>query len=133
MRAGVNSPLVLDFHRHYAATIQARRGVIVRTVINNFTFGGSTTDTRCGAPFATALLAFMAALSQAQAEATKAAQRAGIDHARQQGQHLGRKPSSTREQLDAVLTMLALDRPIAAIARETGLTRQTVLRPTGRH
>jgi putative DNA-invertase from lambdoid prophage Rac len=27
-----------------------------------------------------------------------------------------------------VLSMLALDRPIAAIARETGLTRQTVYR-----
>ena len=33
-----------------------------------------------------------------------------------------------QEQLDDVLSMLALDRPIAAIARETGLTRQTVYR-----
>jgi putative DNA-invertase from lambdoid prophage Rac len=118
--------------RNYADvcdTIKAfmRRGVIVRTVINGMVFDGSTTDPmQCAVR--DSLIAFMAALSQAQAEATKAAQRAGIDHARQQGQHLGRKPSYTREQLDEVLSMLALDRPIAAIARETALTRQTVYR-----
>jgi DNA invertase Pin-like site-specific DNA recombinase len=118
--------------RNYADVVDAirefmRRGVIVRTVINNFTFDGSTTDPmQCAVR--DSLIAFMAALSQAQAEATKAAQRAGIDHARQQGQHLGRKPSYTREQLDAVRSMLSVDHPIAAIARETGLTRQTVYR-----
>jgi putative DNA-invertase from lambdoid prophage Rac len=121
-RLGRNYADVVDTIREFM-----RRGVIVRTVINNFTFDGSTTDPmQCAVR--DSLIAFMAALSQAQAEATKAAQRAGIDHARQQGQHLGRKPSYTKEQLDAVLSMLALDRSIAAIARETGLTRQTVYR-----
>jgi putative DNA-invertase from lambdoid prophage Rac len=40
----------------------------------------------------------MAATAQAQAEATKAAQRAGIEHAKQgEGRaYLGRKPSFTR-------------------------------------
>ena len=55
-----------------------------------------------------ALIAFMAATSQAQAEATKAAQRAGIEHAKQNDQraYLGRKPSFTREQVVKVRAML---------------------------
>jgi hypothetical protein len=50
----------------------------------------------------------MAATAQAQAEATKAAQRAGIEHAKQHGDraYLGRKPSFTRAQLVQVRNML---------------------------
>jgi DNA invertase Pin-like site-specific DNA recombinase len=50
----------------------------------------------------------MAATSQAEAEATKAAQRAGIEHAKQSGgrANLGRKPSYTREQFNKVRDML---------------------------
>ena len=45
------------------------------------TFDGSTTDPmQCAVQ--DALIAFMAATAQAQAEATKSAQRAGIDHKR---------------------------------------------------
>jgi len=79
-----------------------------------------------------ALIAFMAATSQAQAEATKAAQRAGIEHAKQSGDraYLGRKPSFTRERFNKVR---ALQQTVgtAQIARETGLTRQTVYRIKG--
>jgi putative DNA-invertase from lambdoid prophage Rac len=81
-----------------------------------------------------ALIAFMAATSQAQAEATKAAQRAGIEHAKQNDEraYLGRKPSFTREQFNKVREMLGQDAVgIAQIARETGLTRQTVYRIKG--
>ena len=58
-----------------------RRGVIVKTVINGMTFDGSTTDPMQQA-VRDALIAFMAATAQAQAEATKSAQRADIDHSR---------------------------------------------------
>ena len=78
-----------------------------------------------------ALIAFMAATSQAQAEATKAAQRAGIEYAKQSGDraYIGRKPSFTREQFNKVREMLGRQAVgIAQIARETGLTRQTVYR-----
>jgi DNA invertase Pin-like site-specific DNA recombinase len=59
-----------------------------------------------------ALIGVMAATAQAQAEATKAAQRAGIEHAKQNDQrtYLGRKPSFTREQLEEVRFMLSADR-----------------------
>jgi putative DNA-invertase from lambdoid prophage Rac len=57
------------------------RGVVIRTVIYNFTFDGATKDPMQKA-VRDALIGFMAATSQAQAEATKAAQRAGIEHAK---------------------------------------------------
>jgi DNA invertase Pin-like site-specific DNA recombinase len=82
-------------------------------------------------PVEDALIAFMAATAQAQAEATKAAQRAGIEHAKQHGDraYLGRKPSYTRAQLDHVRAMLSQEAVgIARIAKETGLTRQTIYR-----
>jgi DNA invertase Pin-like site-specific DNA recombinase len=102
----------------------------VDAVINNFTFDGATRDP-IQRTVRDALIAFMAATSQAQAEATKAAQRAGIEHAKQSGEraYLGRKPSFTREQFVKVRAMLGQQTVgIAQIARETGLTRQTVYR-----
>ena len=78
-----------------------------------------------------ALIAFMSATAQAQAEATKAAQRAGIAHARANDDraYLGRQPSFTRDELNKVRAMLGQQTvSIAQIAKETGLTRQTVYR-----
>ena len=79
-----------------------------------------------------ALIGFMAATAQAQAEATKAAQRAGIDAARSREgatKYRGRKPSFTRPQLEQVRSLLAIGTAgTSAIAKATGLTRQTVLR-----
>lgn len=102
------------------------RGVVIRTVINNLTFDGATTDPMQQA-VRDALIAFMAATAQAQAEATKEAQRAGIAQAKAQGEYLGRKPSYTRDQLAAVETMLSSE-GVSAIAKATGLSRQAVYR-----
>ena len=105
-----------------------RRGVIVRTVINNMTFDGATKDPVQKA-VRDALIAFMAATAQAQAEATKAAQRAGIDHAKANGEsYRGRKPSYSREQLETVQNMLGQDANVGQIAKATNLSRQTVYR-----
>jgi putative DNA-invertase from lambdoid prophage Rac len=106
------------------------RGVVIRTVINNFTFDGATKDPMQKA-VRDALIGFMAATAQAQAEATKAAQRAGITHAKDKDEtkYLGRKPSYTRQQFTTVRDMLGHDAVgIARIAKETGLSRQTVYR-----
>ena len=105
------------------------RGVIIRTVINNMTFDGATNDPMQKA-VRDALIAFMAATAQAQAEATKAAQRAGIDHARANDElsYLGRKPSYSREKLGTVRDMLTQGVAIAAVSKATGLSRQTVYR-----
>ena len=105
-----------------------KRGVIIRTVINNMTFDGSTRDPMLMA-VRDALIAFMAASAQAQAEATREAQKAGIAHAKANPQkYRGRKPTYTREQVDAVLDMLTNTSNITEIAARVGLTRQTVLR-----
>lgn len=105
------------------------RGVIVKTVINNMTFNGATKDPVQMA-VRDALIGFMAATAQANHEATKASQRAGIDAAKaDKKKYLGRKPSYDRKALDAVLSMIDVGtNGTSEIAKATGLTRQTVIR-----
>jgi putative DNA-invertase from lambdoid prophage Rac len=123
-RLGRNYEDVCDAIRQFMG-----RGVVIRTVINNFTFDGATKDPMQKA-VRDALIAFMAATAQAQAEATKAAQKAGIEHAKgKDAKYLGRKPSYTRKQFTMVRHMLGQDAVgIARIAKETGLSRQTIYR-----
>lgn len=105
-----------------------RQGVVVRTVINGMTFDGATTDPMQQA-VRDALIGFMAATAQAQAEVTKIAQRAGIDHAKEQGgAYLGRRPGYDRDTFNRVVDMLGQGQPIAAIAVAAGVKRQTVYR-----
>src|SRR4051794_30129636 len=122
-RLGRNYQDVCDTIREFM-----RRGVVIRTIINNMTFDGATEDPMQQA-VRDALIAFMAATAQAQAEATKAAQVAGIEHAKAQGdRYKGRKPSYTRDQLRAVQDMLAQDNGVSVISQATGLSRQAVYR-----
>jgi len=125
-RLGRNYTDVVDTIREFM-----RRGVIIKTVINGMTFDGSTTDPMQQA-VRDALIAFMAATAQAQAEATKSAQRAGIDHSRmvKPTAYLGRKPSYDRATFDRI--RLAFDGAsppsLSAIAKVEGLSKQTVFR-----
>lgn len=122
-RLGRNYADVSDAIREFM-----RRGVVVRTVINSMTFDGSNKDPMQQA-VRDALIAFMAATAQAQAEATKEAQRAGIAHAKAlEGRYRGRKPSYSRQQYDAIRNLLAQDSAISTIAKNSGLTRQTIYR-----
>jgi putative DNA-invertase from lambdoid prophage Rac len=105
-----------------------KRGIVVRTVINGVVFDGATKD-RMQMAVRDALISFMAALLQAQAEATKEAQRAGIEHAKARDDaYRGRKPSFTRQQLDQVRDMLTTGTSISAIAKTIGLSRQAIYR-----
>jgi len=101
--------------------------VVIRTLINNMTFDGKTTDPIQRA-VRDALIAFMAATAEAQAEATKQAQKAGIAYAKQAGSYLGRKPSYRREQIEIALSLKQQGQNISQIARSLSLTRQTVYR-----
>jgi putative DNA-invertase from lambdoid prophage Rac len=122
-RLGRNYADVTDTIREFM-----RRGVVIRTVINNMTFNGATTDPIQMA-VRDALIAFMAATAQAHAEATKEAQRAGIEHAKTNGNaYRGRKPSYTREQYETVRNMLGQSIGIADIAKRVGLSRQAIYR-----
>jgi putative DNA-invertase from lambdoid prophage Rac len=125
-RLGRNYTDVVDTIREFM-----RRGVVIKTVINGMTFDGSTADPMQQA-VRDALIAFMAATAQAQAEATKSAQRAGIDHSRmvKRNAYLGRKPSYDRATFDRIRFALDSASPpsLSAIAKAEGLSKQTVFR-----
>ncbi|NEU11114.1 recombinase family protein [Methylobacterium sp. BTF04] len=122
-RLGRNYVDVCDTIREFM-----RRGVIIRTVINGLTFDGATTDPMQQA-VRDALIGFMAATAQAQAEANRITQRSGIDHAKErEGAYRGRKPSFTKAELDAVRDGLSRGDGISGIAAGTGLSRQTIYR-----
>lgn len=125
-RLGRNYEDVTDAIRHFM-----RQGIIVKTVINGMTFDGATTDPIQQA-VRDALIAFMAATAQAQVEATKAAQRAGIEAKKGDAKkYRGKKPSYDRKTLRQVVDMLAIGNGASEISKATGLTRQTVLRIKG--
>lgn len=122
-RLGRNYADVTDTIRDFM-----RRGVVIRTVINGMTFDGATQDPIQQA-VRDALIAFMAATAQAQAEATREAQKAGIAAARESGEkYLGRRPSFTRPDMETVQEMAAQGMGDSAIARALGLSRQSVIR-----
>lgn len=128
-RLGRNYADVTDTIRNFM-----RRGVVVRTVINGMTFDGVTKDPIQMA-VRDALIGFMAAMAQAQVEANKAAQRAGIDAAKarkEDRKYLGRQPSFSSKQVDTVLNLRAGGiSGTSEIAKAAGLSRQTVLRIVG--
>jgi putative DNA-invertase from lambdoid prophage Rac len=124
-RLGRNYRDVTDTIREFM-----RRGVVIRTVINGMVFDGATKDPMQQA-VRDALIAFMAATAQAQAEATKEAQRAGILHAQENDdgtKFRGRKPSFDWPTFAAVRDLLSQGIAVAEIAKTTGLKRQTIYR-----
>ena len=124
-RLGRNYRDVTDTIREFM-----RRGVVIRTVINGMVFDGATKDPMQQA-VRDALIAFMAATAQAQAEATKEAQRAGILHAQENDdgtKFRGRKPSFDWPTFAAVQELLSQGIAVAEIAKTTGLKRQTIYR-----
>lgn len=105
-----------------------KQGVVIRTVINNLTFDGATTDPMQEA-VRDSLIAFMAAMAQAQAEASKEAQRAGIEAAKSdETKYRGKKPSYSRDNYKLVLEMVAQKAGATEISNATGISRQTVIR-----
>lgn len=111
-----------------------RKGVTVKTIINGMTFQSDYAlegdDT--GKAVRNALLGFMAAMASADTKAKKEAREAGIRHAMEgpdsDRKYRGKRPSYDRKGLEAIQTMLAQDHTVASIARETGVSRQTVMR-----
>lgn len=122
-RLGRNYRDVTDTIREFM-----RRGIVIRTIINNMTFDGSTTDPMQMA-VRDAMISFMAASAQAQAEATKEAQKAGIADAKQKYDvYRGRKPSYSRKQFQTVMDLASKSMNVSEIAQASSLSRQTVYR-----
>lgn len=106
-----------------------RRGVVIKTIINGMTFDGATKDPMQKA-VRDALIGFMAALSQAQAEATKEAQKAGIAHAKAGAKrvYLGRKPSYTADAIAQVIALTDEGMGVTQMAKIIGLSRASIYR-----
>lgn len=111
-----------------------KNGVTVRTVINNMTFQSdydlAGDDT--GKAVRNALLGFMAAMASADTKAKQEARQAGIQHAKEgpdaASKYRGKKPTYTRKTFDQVQDMLGQSLTISGISKDTGLSRQTVMR-----
>ena len=117
-------------YQDVAETVRAfmAKGVTIRTVINRLTFDGTPSDPMQKA-VRDALIGFMAASAQAQAEATKEAQKAGIAAAKANPQkYRGRAPSYDRDTFIQVMRMVGTGEGSSAIAKATGLSRQAVIR-----
>jgi putative DNA-invertase from lambdoid prophage Rac len=101
-RLGRNYGDICDVVREFM-----KRGVVIKTVIHGMVFDGAAKDAMTKA-VRDSLLNFMAATAEAQAEATKEAQRAGIAYAKQHDDraYRGRKPSYDREAFQKVRNML---------------------------
>ena len=124
-RLGRNYQDVTDTVREFI-----RRGIRIETVINRLSFDGTTTDPMKQA-VRDSLVAFMAAMAQSQAEVTKEAQKAGIAHAQEHDdgrKYRGRKPTFTCDQLLFVRELLNQGLGVSAVAKTTGLKRQSVYR-----
>ena len=108
-----------------------QRGVVVKTIINGMTFDGATQEPIQMA-VRDALIGFMAATAQAQAEATKEAQKAGIKAAKEARdsvlKYKGRKPTFDVAQLYRTTELLSMGWSPSAIAVEVGIPRATVYR-----
>lgn len=123
-RLGRNYADVTENIRHFIET-----GVTIKTVINGLIFDGAAKDPMQKA-VRDALIGFMAAQAEAQAQATKEAQAAGIAYhkANSPKKFRGRKPSFTRDQLEAVKSLSDAGQGHSAIAKATGLNRNAVIR-----
>jgi DNA invertase Pin-like site-specific DNA recombinase len=104
-------------------------GVTIKTVINKMTFDGATNDPMQKA-IRDAMIAFMAANAQAQAEAQKLAAKAGHEHRKAMGDdaYKGRKPSYTTEQIDQIVAKVSEGVGVNEIARQVGLSKFAVSR-----
>jgi len=123
-RLGRNYADVTDTLREFL-----RRGVTVKTVINAMVFEAHPASPMDEA-VRDALIGFMAAQAEAQAQATKEAQAAGIAHhkANSPEKFRGRKPRYDRGQFEQVLSLLAAGEGHTAVAKVTGVNRNAVIR-----
>ena len=122
-RLGRNYEDVTNTIRHFIDM-----GVTVKTVINGMVFDGQPKSAMDKA-VRDALIGFMAATAEAQADSTREAQKAGIEHAKKdRKKYLGRKPAYTREQLTLALEQKGNGAGVNEIARNLGLNKSTVSR-----
>jgi DNA invertase Pin-like site-specific DNA recombinase len=96
------------------------RGVAIQFVKEQLTF------TAEDSPMATLLLSVLGAFAEFERALIRERQLEGIALARARGVYMGRKPSLTSGQAEALRARAAAGEPKAALAREFGISRQTL-------
>jgi DNA invertase Pin-like site-specific DNA recombinase len=96
------------------------RGVAVEFATERLRFGGED------APMATLLLSVLGAFAEFERALIRERQLEGIALAKARGAYTGRKPALTGAQAEALRTRAAAGEPKAGLAREFGISRQTL-------
>ena len=96
------------------------RGVIVRFHKEGLTFSGDDS------PMNTLLLSMLGAVAEFERSLILERQREGIAIAKQQGKYQGRKPKLSEEQAHQLRQRAAAGEKKAALAREFGISRETL-------
>ena len=109
----------LDDLRRLVQELTAR-GVIISFVKEGLSFTGEDS------PMSTLLLSVMGAFAEFERALIKDRQREGIDLAKKRGAYHGRKQALTPAQATEVCRRAATGEPKAALAREFGISRDTV-------
>ncbi len=98
-----------------------QRGVQVRFVKEGLTFSSDESD-----PCAVLMLSVMGAVAEFERSMILERQREGIALAKAAGKYKGRKAALTAEQADELRARLAEGKSVTALAKEFGVSRQTV-------
>lgn len=96
------------------------KGVAVEFVTERLTFTGDDS------PINTLLLSMLGAVAEFERSMIRERQLEGIAIAKKAGKYRGRKPALTEDQADELTRRLVAGEPVAALAREYGVSRQTV-------
>ena len=99
---------------------QTKRGIRVQFIKENLTFTGDDS------PMAHLMLSLLGAVGQFERDLIKERQREGIALARQRGVYRGRKKALSDERVDEVRRRVNAKEKIAKLAREFGVSRQTI-------
>jgi DNA invertase Pin-like site-specific DNA recombinase len=97
-----------------------RRGVRIEFVKEGLTFTGEES------PMANLMLSVMGAFAEFERALLRERQREGIALAQQRGAYRGRKPALNSEQIGEVKRRIAAGEPKARVARDMGISRETV-------
>lgn len=103
-----------------------RRGIRVEFVKEGLTFTGED------APMSNLLLSVMGAFAEFERSLIRERQREGIALARKQGKYRGRKKALNPEQVQHLRQRAQAGEPKAALARELGISRETLYQYLGR-
>jgi DNA invertase Pin-like site-specific DNA recombinase len=109
----------LDDLRHLVRALTGR-GVQVEFVKENLTFTGDDS------PMATLLLSIMGSFAEFERALIRERQREGIAAAKKRGVYTGRKKALTDQQVAEIRQRVAAGETKAALAREYGVSRETL-------